>query len=248
MTVTANASIVTTFAGGTNVSCNSACDGMATVVAMGGSPAASGYVYSWSTAPVQTTDSAFTLCAGTVMVTVTDSLGCSAVDSVTLTEPSAITVTAASIPTLCNSSADGSAFATASGGAGGYNYAWSTTPTQTSDTARGLVAGNYIITVTDANGCTGFTNVTVTEPSAVSVSTTIASDYNGAAISCNGTCDGAAAAIGAGGTAPYTYRWSDGQVTDTASALCAGVYTVTITDNNGCFTSSSITIIEPTVS
>ncbi|MGH1339874.1 MAG: SprB repeat-containing protein, partial [Aureispira sp.] len=229
MTVTAAASIATTYTGGTNVSCNGACDGIASVVAMGGSPAVSGYVYSWSTSPVQTRDSAFALCAGTVIVTVTDSLGCSAIDSVRLSEPSAITVTAVSVSTRCNTSSDGSASAMATGGAGGYSYAWSTTPVQITDTARGLAAGNYIITVTDANGCTGSTSVSVSEPSAVSVTTSLA-----AAISCNGTCDGAAAAIGAGGTGPYTYLWSNGQGTDTATTLCVGVFGVTVSDANGC--------------
>ena len=105
--------------------------------------------------------------------------------------------------------------------------------------AGSLAAGNYTVTVTDANGCTETQNVTVLEP--IVLSSTVSS-MNAL---CNGSSDGSATVSSAGGTAPYTYLWDDGQTTAMAGALSAGSYTVTVTDANGCTETQNTTVSEP---
>ena len=91
----------------------------------------------------------------------------------------------------------------------------------------GLAAGNYDVTVSDANGCSTIDNVSVAAlrggPSLTSSSTDAL---------CN-QANGTATANATGGTAPYTFVWSDGQMMQTALGLAAGTYDVTVTDANG---------------
>jgi gliding motility-associated-like protein len=257
VTVTSTATVTSIYPNGAPISCNGVCNGEATAAGNGGTPAVSGYVYQWdASAGSQATAIATGLCANVnYSVTVTDSLGCTSVSIVSMTEPSAITITVdnQNDPT-CNGATNGDASITATGGAGApYTYAWSTSPGQTTNNVTGLsvVAGpNYTVTVTDANGCTNTETITVTEPSAVSVTASVVSDYNGADISCNGNCDGELLVVGTGGTGTFTYQWdaaAASQTTDTARAICAGTYRVTVTDVNGCSDSTTVTITEPTL-
>lgn len=138
----------------------------------------------------------------------------------------------------CNGGSDGTATASASGGTGPYNYQWSPSGGMAA-TATGLSAGTYTVNVTDASGCPGTANVTITEPTAVtgSITGTTPSDCLGAT--------GTATAAGAGGTPGYTYQWdaaAGSQTTATAVGLAAGTYTVTITDANGCTTNAVATV------
>ena len=105
--------------------------------------------------------------------------------------------------------------------------------------AGSLAAGTYTVTVTDANGCTETQSATVTEPTA------LASTLTSMNTLCNGSSDGSATVSTLGGTAPYSYTWSDGQTTAMAGSLAAGSYTVTVTDANGCTETQSTTVLEP---
>ena len=125
-----------------------------------------------------------------------------------------LTSTSSSTDVSCYDGADGSATITATGGTAPYTYLWS--DGQTTATATGLGAGTYSVTATDANGCTTSQTVTVNEPTALS---NLMSSTN---VSCNAFTDGTATITVSGGTAPYTYLWSDGQVTATATGLGAG--------------------------
>ena len=88
-------------------------------------------------------------------------------------------------------------------------------------------------------------DVTITDPS-----TPITSSITGTDISCNGAADGTATAAASGGTGTLTYSWSPtpggGQGTDAATGLTSVAYTVTITDDNGCFVTETYTPAEPT--
>ena len=104
----------------------------------------------------------------------------------------------------------------------------------------GLVAGTYIVTVTDTlTQCTAVDTAMITEPAAIALT----SSAFGAT---NGNMDGFAVVMASGGTAPFTYAWNDAgmQTADTAVNLGPGSYTVIVTDNNGCVDSSSVTINE----
>ena len=97
-----------------------------------------------------------------------------------------------------------------------------------------MAAGTYAVTVTDVNGCTSQTTVTITEPTPL-VATSIATDELLGS-------DGTATVNVSGGTAPYTYNWSSGGIGATETGLVAGVYTVNITDANGCLEVVEVTV------
>lgn len=216
----------------TPASCGSS-NGSATATVSGGTP---GYTYSWF--PGGETTSAITnQPAGSYLLTVTDANGCNTIISVTINSSGTPTVTILSQSNVsCNGGNDGSATSNVTGGASPYTYSWSTTPVQTTATATGLMAGTYSIIVTDATGCSGTTAVTITQPIGMSVS------ISNTSATC-GNNDGSATATVSNGASPYIYNWSSGQTTATANSLMAGSYTVTITDANGCTTTSSTIII-----
>ncbi|MCJ8166670.1 Ig-like domain-containing protein [Pontibacter sp. E15-1] len=138
----------------------------------------------------------------------------------------------------CNGGSNGSATVTPSQGTAPHTYSWSPSG-GTSATATGLAAGVYTVTVRDANALTTTANATITQPTAL---TTTASQAN---VSCNGGADGSATVNVTGGTAPYTYSWSNEATTASITALTAGAYSVTVTDANGCSANRSFTITQP---
>ncbi|MTD72444.1 choice-of-anchor Q domain-containing protein, partial [Flavobacterium sp. LC2016-13] len=223
----------------TDVACNGSATGSATVSVSGGTGS---YTYSWNTTPVQTSATATTLSAGNYIVTITDANNCSTTQSFTITEPTALTVTPTQTDVACNGFATGSATVNVSGGTGSYSYSWNTTPVQTSATATTLAAGNYIVTIKDANNCSITQSFTITEPTALIVTPTQTD------VACNGSATGSVTVSVSGGTGSYTYSWNTTpvQTSATATALAAGNYIVTIKDANNCSTTQSFTITEPT--
>jgi len=217
----------------TNPTCNGG-TGTASVTASNGS---SPYTYSWS--PSGGTNATATgLTAGSYTVTVTDLGGCTATVSVTLTQPTAITASIAPTYPPCNGGT-GSATVTAGGGISPYIYLW--TPTgQTNATATGLIAGSYTVKVTDHNGCTNTTSITITQPAALNVTFNPTSpeicSYSGS------TATTSVTAVPTGGTPAYTYLWNNGQTNATATGLILGSYTVTVTDSHGCSTTASVSV------
>ena len=218
----------------TGEKCNGNINGTATVSASGGTP---GYNYVW--APGGSTKTTISnLSVGCYTVTVTDANGCTATASTCITQPLPLTAVISSTTSSCGK-CDGSAVVTASGGTSPYTYNWNPTG-QTTDTAKGLCVGTYTVTVTDANGCSATAKVTIV-PTVNIILTT-----NGSSVSCFGFCDGIASANPSGGVAPYTYSWAPGgQTTQNATGLCAGSYTVTVTDADGCSGIDSTTITDP---
>jgi hypothetical protein len=239
---------VTSNYNGRDVSCHNSCDGAATVDVVGGS----GLTYSWSPSG-GTGQSISGRCPGDYTVTVTSSTGCSSQSTVTIhntpelfANPTATSHYAGGYNISCNGAHDGSATAGASGGTGSYSYSWNTTPIQHGVNATGLGAGTYTVTVTDANGCTATGNVTLTEPPLLTATAAPTTNYNGYNVRCHGGSDGAAEAFPAGGVPPYTYSWSpSGQTTKAAINLSAQMYTVTVTDANGCTATANTTLTEP---
>ncbi len=212
--------------------------GTTTVNAAGGTP---GYVYSWAPGG-QTNITATALSAGIYTVTVTDANGCTQTATASVTTLGGETVSiSASTNITCNGANDGTATATVVGGTAPYTYAW-TPAGGTNALATGLSAGVYTITVTDANGCISFTTVTITEPPLLTA--VISSTTN---ILCNGQNTGSLTVTAGGGTPGYTYLWAPaGGNATTANALSAGIYTVTVTDANGCTASAIGAITQPT--
>jgi len=342
-----------------NVSIYLGSDGSATVTPGGGT---SPYSYSWSTTPVQTTQTASSLSAGTYWVTVSDAHSCTASSSATITQPTppsgqvsdiiysnigghqfridwtrgngdgcavfvlqgttglappvnntsypantvfgtpaseigssgwycvydgtgtTVTVTGLSPATTyrvhiceyklgsktyntgtsnnnplnntmesglgavasvvsnvsCSGLADGVVTVSASGGNPSYTYAWSTTPTQATQTISALAAGTYTVTVTDGVGETITSSANVTQPDVLTATAGVISN-----VRCFGGNDGAVSVDVSGGTGPYTYLWTGGATGSSLSNLVAGTYSVTVTDAHSCTSSSSATVTEP---
>jgi len=217
-----------------NVTCNGFSDGGASAGALLGTFP---HTYTWSNGA--TTPSITGVTANTYSVTVTDNNGCTATNSVTITEPAAlIATTVVDSNTSCNGFANGGATASATGGTTAYSYTWSNAATTVSIT--GVVAGTYTVTVTDANGCTSTSSSTVTEPAALVAASIVDSNAT-----CNGFSNGGASASATGGTAPYSYEWNNTATTASITGISAGTYTATITDANGCTSTSSVTVTEP---
>jgi hypothetical protein len=230
------ATAVTATSSTTSISCFGGTNGTATVVASGGTP---GYTYLW--APSGGTGATATgLAAGTYSVTVRDANLCTfTVNNIIVGQPaSALTGTPGITSVSCNGGTNGTATVVASGGTPGYTYLWSNGATTA--TASGLSAGTYSVTITDANSCTTtINNIIVGQPAVITANP---SQIN---VSCNGGNNGSATVAPSGGNGSYTYLWSNGVTTATASDLTQGNYTVTITDATLCSITQNFTITEP---
>lgn len=217
----------------TNIFCNGTGNATANAATGGTSP----YVYNW--APNGGTNlTASGLTAGSYTITAKDHNGCIASATVTITQSATPSISINSKKNiLCNAYNTGSITANAPvGGTPPYTYNWAPSG-GTNLTASGLTAGNYTITTTDNNGCTATAAENITQPAALTIATYSASD--------NGNCNGEAAVTPSGGTSPYTYLWITGnQTTDSIKSQCSGTYCCNITDNNGCSTSTCVTINE----
>lgn len=136
----------------------------------------------------------------------------------------------------CHTSNDGS-IATNVSGSGPFTYAWNSG--QSSAQISGLSAGNYSVTVTNAQGCTASASAQLSAPPALNV-TVFKTD-----VTCYGDTDGSATATANGGTAPYTYSWNNGGASNTIANLGQGNVGVIVTDANGCTASANATIQQP---
>ena len=125
----------------------------------------------------------------------------------------------------------------ATGGTGALTYSWNTGAT--SNCISGLTAGTYSVKVTDTNGCNATWTITLVNPTQVVATTTSVN------ITCNNANNGTAQVSVTGGTAPYTYTWSNGASTASITGLAAGTYTVVVKDSKGCAANGSVTIVNP---
>ncbi|MDT8411880.1 MAG: PKD domain-containing protein [Vicingaceae bacterium] len=220
----------------TNISCFGANDGTASINITGGFPL---HTYNWNTVPVQTGANISGLSPGVYNVTIEDSIGCTTLDTITITEPSPLVLGTTTTPVSCPSGNDGTATVSATGGTPPYSYLW-LTGGQTTSSITGQIAGTYSVEVTDANGCSDTATVIITEPSPISIS------FSSTNVSCFGGNDGSATATIVGGSSPYAYNWlPNGGTNNMATGLTAGTYSLTVTDANGCTFVDSVTIVEP---
>ncbi len=204
--------------------------GSATAVATGGVPP---YVYVWN--GMDTTQTAMNLPEGPHIVVVTDSAGCTASDTV-LIEKAPLLLAQIEIIAPLTCVAGGKVEVMASGGLPPYAYSWST-----GDTAvvlANLGAGTYSVVVSDAGGCSALATVELVVPPQPSA---------GIAAVIQATClaPGSAVAEASGGTPPYAFVWSNGATGATADNLAPGVYTVVISDGNGCTATATVSITAP---
>ena len=219
-----------------NIPCNGQTTGSISVNVSGGTAP---YTYVWNTTPAQTTATASNLTAGNYTVTITDSKGCVLIKSFTLAQPGNIVLTTSKHNVSCKGGMDGTATVAVNGGTAPYTYLWSTNAAHTTSYATGLTAGTYTVTVSDAGGCTAITSVIIRQPAAM------VAFYIPTNPSCSGASDGNINLLVAGGTAPYTFLWSNGATDEDLFNVSAGVYYVAINDKNGCAMLAIVYITTP---
>ncbi len=241
----------------TNVLCFGGNNGSATATPVGTGP----YDFTWYDAAntvLQTANgqpganTLSNLTAGTYHVTITDSNnGCTTTTSVTITEPPQLVLNPATVPAACNQT-NGSATVTPNGGTGPYDYVWTDSQNNVlqtannvagSNTLSNLAAGTYNVLVTDANNC--LSNIAIVVNGVPGSLTDVMSSNPE---TCFGACDGDATCTLNGGTTPYAYQWSanaNNQVTQTATNLCVGTYTVNYSDANNCTGSATVQVTGP---
>lgn len=197
---------------------------------------AGSYSYLWSTGA--TSVSVSNLPAGTYTVTVTDANNCTSSAQATVSNTNGPSISGSLLTNVtCNGGTDGAIDISVTGGTPGYSYLWNTGAT--SQDLTGVAAGNYTVTVTDANNCSVSGSYLLTSPSAVSSSGIITN------VLCNGDATGSINITPSGGNGNYSYLWNNGAVTQDISSIPAAVYTVTITDASGCTGTSVYTVNEP---
>ncbi len=197
---------------------------------VGGTPP---YDIIWSTGA--TTNTVASLPAGTYSVTITDDQGCSATSSVTLNDPPAISISIDPINASCPGVNNGGATTSISGGTPPYSYDWSNG--QSGASLNNVVSGTYSVTVSDSEGCTAESSVTIGNDYNIDISTS-------STASCESSSNGSATANASGGSPPYSYSWSNGASGSGISNVPAGTYTVTVTDAEGCEDSATVIVAE----
>lgn len=172
--------------------------------------------------------------SGTTTITLEarDASGNTSSCSFTITINNGFSSSATAVDALCNASADGEATASPIGGVPPYSYLWDDTNSQTTQTASGLPAGSYSVTVTDAAGCETIATTIVTEPAPLVITVDNVTNQT------TGNMDGAIEVTITGGTGGYQFEWIlNGNVISTEedpTGLSAGDYALLVTDENGC--------------
>lgn len=218
---------------GTDITCYGAHNGMVDLTIAGG---VMPYSFAWDNS--STDEDLINLAAGTLIVTVSDANSCSVTGTVTISEPVEIVLSAVTSNVTCNGGMNGSIDLTVTGGIMPYSYIWANGAT--TKNRSNLMAGTYMVTVTDANACMKVETYIITEPAPIAMT------YTATNLTCYKMKDGAITITVTGGTSPYTFLWSNLATTQDLTALKAGNYSVKIWDANNClFQSPVITITQP---
>jgi hypothetical protein len=222
-------------------SCATVVDGTISVNAIGGTGTKQ---YSINGSTFQSSGLFNTLAAGNYTVTVRDANLCTSTTPVTVgTVPAVDGIISQTAFINCFGQSTAALSVSASGGTSPYTYAWSNGSTTTS--AIGLPAASHNVTITDNKGCSATKSFVVTQPSSLATTLT-ASNYNGFGVTCLGATNGLINQTVTGGTAPYTYAWSNGATAKDITSLPSGFYSVNVSDSRGCATSGSVTLTAPT--
>jgi len=211
-----------------NNSCSGNSDGSAVATGLGGTAP---YQFIWSNG---TTNQIITgLASGTYDLTMTDAMGCTETNTITISDETVLEAIIAVGEVSCFGYGDGELTLTAPGAVDPLRVIWS--DGQTGVTASGLMPGTYSATVFDAIGCSDEVTGTVLNTEKLKAAVSIINE------ACDGTT-GSATVIPSSSNAPYMINWSDGQTTETATDLIAGQYDVTILDARGCCLDLSVNV------
>lgn len=217
-----------------DVTCFGVADGSLSASLSGGTP---GFGFLWENGTA--TPGRSNLGPGQYALTVSFADGkCSINQAFQISEPLALISLGTAVQPACPGKANGSAaFLGAAQGTPPYNLLWA----NGSDAAEltNLGAGNYLLTITDANGCSLVQNAVVPEHPETSLSAVPVPPL------CAGGADGSIDLVVAGGTAPFVFSWSNGQTAEDPIGLAAGQFALTTTDAAGCTATLAVGLHEP---
>lgn len=227
---------LTTSYSSTNATCYNSCNGTANVSASGGT---SPYTFTWI--PQSTGNSGFvdSLCNGTYLVTIADANDCSNTINFSISAPNELIASVVSDST-CFNTCDGTLTVTPTGGTTPYVYSWnpSNIGLSNSGAITSICKGNYGVTVTDNNNCSVSKLFDIFERNDLILTSSVL------ALDSVSLCVGSALVSASGGTSPFSYLWSNTTQSTTPQVdnLCAGTYTITVSDANDCKNQTSVTI------
>ena len=219
-----------------NVSCYGLCDGslQITEIENGAAP----FRYLWSTN--DTTNAISNLCNGLYQLTITDHNNCSALASYQITQPDTLLNNIVTTDETSYAGNDGTATANPMGGTPPYTFNWSNGENTT--TVSHLMPGNYTLGIEDANHCSIMDSLSI----AAFICPEWTTNANSSNISCFGACDGKIDIIEINNaTPPIHYLWSNGDTVSTLNNLCAGTYSLTITDAKNCSSNDHFFLTAP---
>ncbi|MEX0812953.1 MAG: T9SS type A sorting domain-containing protein [Chitinophagales bacterium] len=194
------------------------------------------YTYLWANGEI--TQDLDSLISGTYTVKIKDSVDCEIVESYVLSDTVNFSHSSTISDVSCYGSSDGAVSIDVSGGITPYNFEWTNNSIGT-DSIFNLEGGLYGVTVTDDSGCAYFASFNVREFDSLRI------ESISKGVNCYGNSDGYIDLILNGGKSPFSYLWSSGDTTQDINALDKGTYSVTVTDDNGCTDSLSVSIFEP---
>ena len=225
----------------TPISCSGLTNGNINVTVTGGSAPLQFSIDNGTT--FQAGNNFSNLNGGNYQIIVQDANGCTATAATSVSQPSPITLSAATVNANCNQ-ADGSVTVNASGGTGAFVYSLDHGSSfQQAAVFNFLPAGNYTIIIQDANGCMDSVTAAVSNNAAPVISA-----VNGTDVTCNGLNNGTVSINASGGTGTLQYSVNNGatyQSSPLFSNVIPGSYTVVVQDASGCTVTSSITVAEP---
>ena len=211
--------------------CAGTMDGTASLEVQGGNPP---YSIQWNDDANTTSTILENLSGGIYSVTVTDGNGCTVSGEILVNTGNGLNLDMTQQNISCFGLNDGFAIVTPLNGTAPYQYEW-TNVNSDNNTASGLSPGNYIVSVTDANGCMGITGFEMSQPVGISI------NFLTQDVSCAEDLTNIETVI-SGGTSPYSYEWNTGETSPNLINVGVATYTITITDASNCSQTASVTI------
>lgn len=215
------------------VSCHGFSDGYIDITVSGGTPP---YTYLWSNGMM--VQDLVNIPAGSYTVTVTDAHNCEIERTYVITQPDPLELIIHSQDVLCYGENTGQILLNVTGGTSPYTYEWSNGAT--TQHLQNIYAGIYAVTVTDANDCVAYDLVQIDQP-ALPLTTIIEPTH----VRCFAEGNGFADLTVFGGTPPYYYQWSNGEISEDIEDLVPGLYHVIVTDNHDCLAFDTVQIYQP---
>ncbi len=217
------------------------CNGGSASVTISGTSGFAPYTYSYNSSSFVSAGS-FSMVAGSYTLHVRDTEACYFDTTISLTQPTPITISPSIRPISCNGSTNDTVVIAASGGTPRYTYTADGGSYTTSDTIRSLTAGTHVLYVKDANGCIYTDTINVTEPSGIGIDSVLL-----VSPTCHGGADGAIRIYASGGVPGYTYALNSGAFSASyaATGLTGATYILHIKDAHGCIKDTTVTLSQP---